>query len=62
MTKSNEALRAEIDRVGAKYYEIADLMGISPYTFSVWLRKPLDEAKTSMVKKALQKIEGVTNY
>lgn len=35
------------------YYEIADAIGISAYTFSVWLRKEMPEEKRKLVMDAI---------
>jgi DNA-binding Xre family transcriptional regulator len=35
------------------YYELADKMGISPYTLSIWLRHPLNKDQKQKVLDAL---------
>lgn len=39
------------------YYELADKMGISPYTLSIWLRHPLSKDQKQKVLDALASFE-----
>lgn len=54
MNKANVEIRQAIERKRIRHYEIAKKLGISPYTFSVWLRYELTPEKK-------EKVLGVIN-
>lgn len=49
----NEKIRKAIMRSGLKYWEVADAIGISPYTFSTWLRHELTGERLERVESAI---------
>lgn len=57
MSKENKGIRDKIKQIGVRYYEVADVIGISPYTFSIWLRKPLKDERLKRVEVALNKLK-----
>lgn len=52
----NEKIRQEILKNRIKYYEVAEVLGISPGTFSVWLRNELSPEKEQLVMKSIDSI------
>ena len=56
---ANRDVREKIDRLGITHWQLADRVGISPTTLSVWMRtplKPMDPRRTRLLC-ALDKIE-----
>ncbi len=51
--QNNFEVRKAIEDRKLFYYEIADALGISAYTFSVWLRKEMSEEKHKRVMDAI---------
>lgn len=49
----NEKTRKAIADAGLKYWQVADAIGISPYTFSTWLRHELAGVRQERVEKAI---------
>lgn len=54
MRLNNMEIRQQIEDKRLKYYEVAQAVGITPYTFSVWLQKELTPERKSRVEKALK--------
>ena len=52
----NEKIRQEILKNRLKYYEVAEVLGISPGTFSVWLRNELSPEKEQLVMKSIDSV------
>lgn len=52
---SNEKIRNEIHSAGLKYWQVADEIGISPCTFSIWLRHDLEGERRTKVMNAIKK-------
>lgn len=52
-TLKNDKIRKAIIRAGLKYWEVADAIGISPYTFSTWLRHELTGERLERVEAAI---------
>lgn len=52
----NEKIRQAILKNRIKYYEVADVLGISPGTLSVWLRKEFTPEQEQEVLKAINSI------
>lgn len=62
MERANKDIRDAIKKSGIKHWQVADALGKTSWTFSVWLRKPLDEGKRNLVIKAIEKVkEGLTS-
>ena len=57
MANTNTELRAEIKAAGLFYWQVADAIGISPYTLSVWLRKELQPKQAYIVRSAISKLQ-----
>lgn len=60
----NEQIRKTIMQARLKYWEVAEAIGISPYTLSVWLRRELTGERLDKVEAAIQKLineRGVTH-
>lgn len=49
----NEKIRKAIMRAGLKYWEVAEAIGISPYTLSIWLRRELTGERLERVEAAI---------
>lgn len=56
MKEANKEIRAEIDKEGLTYWQVAEQIGIHATTFTVWLRTPLDEIKSKKVSKAIEEL------
>ena len=52
----NAELKAVLRVRGVTHWQLAEAMGISPYTLSVWLRRDLDEDRLARVKAGLEAI------
>jgi hypothetical protein len=57
MNFTNMDIREQIANKHIYYYELADAIGISPYTLSVWLRTELTPDRKARVQKALASFE-----
>jgi hypothetical protein len=57
MEKANKDIRDSIKKLRIRYWQVADALGKTSWTFSVWLRKPLDEEKRNLVIKAIEKVK-----
>ncbi len=49
----NNDIREEIERKRLHHYEVAEKLGISPWTLSVWLRSELNEERKNRIKEAI---------
>lgn len=58
----NEKIRQAILKNRIKYYEVAAVLGISPGTFSVWLRSELSPEKERLVMKAIDSFVSKVQY
>lgn len=56
--KANKNIRNKILINGLKYWEVAHAIGISPSTFTVWLRTELDAEKKAVVLASIEKLKG----
>lgn len=50
---TNLDIRQQIIDKDIYYYQLADRIGISPYTLSMWLKNPLDAKHRDIVQFAL---------
>ena len=57
MEKRNAEIRSLIDSSGLMYWQVAEAVGISESTFSVWLRHELSDDRR---KKVIQAINLLT--
>lgn len=53
----NKEIREAINHKRLKYYEVANALGISRFTFSVWLSEELAENKKKEILEVIEKIE-----
>lgn len=53
----NEDIRQAIDKKRLKYYEVADVLGIHPATFTRWLRHEVDPKRKAEILKAIRSIK-----
>lgn len=53
--QANQDIRKAIKAAGVYHWQVADAMGKSQYTLSVWLRKPLKGEKREIVLSAIEK-------
>lgn len=54
----NKEIREAIKASGFKYWQVAEVIGISRYTFSEWLRYELTGERREKVEKAIEKLKG----
>lgn len=55
---SNKTIRDQIADAGLRHWEVADLIGISSYTLSVWLRHELTGERLERVQAAINRLSG----
>lgn len=53
----NKEIREAINHKRLKYYEVANALGVSRFTFSVWLSEELPEDKKKEILEAIEKIK-----
>lgn len=51
--RPNKTLRAEVEESGLRYWELAQILGISESTMYRILRTPLSPEKTEQIRKLL---------
>lgn len=49
----NEKIRRAITRAGLKYWQVAEAIGVCPYTLSIWLRQELTGERLERVEAAI---------
>jgi hypothetical protein len=54
MKTSNMDIREAIKNAGVTHWQVADELGKSKDTFSVWLRKPLEGKRRMEILKAIE--------
>lgn len=52
-SKANQEVREALQNKGMKQWELADLLGVSEFTLTRWLRKELTEDKKELLLKAI---------
>lgn len=52
-SKANQEVREALQNKGMKQWELADILGISEFTLTRWLRKELTEDKKELLLKAI---------
>ena len=55
--RANSELRSQIERRRLRHYEIADTLGVSPYTLSHWLQSELPDDKKRVILDAIRETE-----
>ena len=58
---NNEKIRELIQKKRFKYYEVAQRIGITNTTFSVWLRTPLSDERKKRVLTAIDELKKEVN-
>ena len=53
---NNLEVRIMIMEHNLKYYQVAEALGVSPYTFTIWLRKELSPERKTRVIDAIHKL------
>jgi transcriptional regulator with XRE-family HTH domain len=53
---ANKEIREEIERRRLRYYEVANRIGISQYTFSHWMQNKLTPEQEERTRKAIEKL------
>lgn len=54
--EANQDIRDQISKNRLLYWEVAEEVGISPSSLSVWLRKPLNEEQKVRMKNAINRL------
>lgn len=57
---NNLEIRRSIQDNRLFYWQVADAIDISPFTFSVWLRTPLTDDRKKRVEEAINKLAKQT--
>ena len=57
MSKANKTIRKKIDDAGLAYWQVADEIGITAGTFTVWLRTPLTKERKERAEKAIDSLK-----
>lgn len=52
----NKKIRSAIKAAGLMYWQVADAVGISPYSLSVWLRHELSGERLERVESAIARL------
>ncbi len=52
-SKTNQEVREALHNKSMKQWELADMLGISEFTLTRWLRKELTEDKKELLLKAI---------
>ncbi|MFR4413363.1 MAG: hypothetical protein ACLT4K_05250 [Catenibacterium sp.] len=52
-SKANQEVREALQNKGMKQWELADMLGISEFTLTRWLRKELTDDKKELLLKAI---------
>lgn len=52
-SKANQKVREALQNKGMKQWELADMLGISEFTLTRWLRKELTEEEKEQLLKAI---------
>jgi len=53
---NNHEIRGKMKEKGIKQWEIADVLGISEFTLSRWLRKEILDSKRQRILEAIESI------
>lgn len=58
----NLDIREAIEKAGLKHWQIAEAVGVSHYTFCVWLRTELSPERRSRIEHALEQLKMEGSY
>lgn len=56
--KANKDIRDQIAQQGLKHWQVAEQIGITASTFTVWLRTPLTDERRQRTEKAIKQLKG----
>lgn len=56
MKRANQDIRDLIEKAGVRHWEVAEVIGISPWMFSVRLRNELSEDQKEEIRAAVSMI------
>lgn len=54
----NESIRCLVFLSGFAQWQIADQIGVSEFTLSRWLRKPLTEQQETAIREAVEQLKA----
>lgn len=57
---ANTEIRTTLAKHNLRYWQVAEAIGISSFTFSVWLRTPLTDERKARVEEAINKLANQT--
>ena len=57
MNLANLEIREAVEKNRLRYYEIAEKIGITPWTLSVWMRTELTPERRERVQKAIDSFQ-----
>lgn len=55
--KANQTIRNEIKEAGLTYWQVAEKIGITAGTFTVWLRTPLTDTRKERTTNAIKALK-----
>lgn len=55
--KANQTIRNEIKEAGLTYWQVAEQIGITAGTFTVWLRTPLTDTRKERTTNAIKALK-----
>lgn len=58
-TKKNIEVRVAMMQANMNQYQLAEMLGVSEFTFSRWMRKEMDEDKKNRCLDAIRSYEDV---
>lgn len=56
--KANKTIRKQIESAGLTHWQVAEQIGITASTFTVWLRTPLKGERKERTEKAIKDLKG----
>ena len=57
MSKANKTIRKQIEQAGLAYWQVAEKIGVTAGTFTVWLRTPLTKERKERTEKAIDSLK-----
>ena len=55
---NNKEVRAAISEAGLKHWQVAEKMGVSDFTFSVWLRHELRPERREEILRTIEEMKA----
>jgi len=56
--KANKSIRRQIEGAGLAYWQVAEQIGITAGTFTVWMRTQLKGERKERTEKAINELKG----